>query len=240
MLLSPSLESNTSLIVLQVGGYYLSAKVLADGMQALRDNHTLEDLVLDVLEENSADVLVACICSLEGNRGLKTLHVTCGESNAGPYLSVEQGRSIIPSLRANFTLCTCPLVIVSPPAEDVAEVDSPSSSSSSSSSSESVDNKNTEDQNSDPNLVRREIGAFLRLNSVGREYMLEENPKKEEGVALLGNVSDNLDCIYFHLRENPGLCSGVRKISPQSSPPDHQTGGGGGGAGKPNKASVIA
>lgn len=34
---------------------------------------------------------------------------------------------------------------------------------------------------------------------------------KKEGVALLGRVSDDLDCLYVHLKENPALCELPRR-----------------------------
>jgi hypothetical protein len=49
------------------------------------------------------------------------------------------------------------------------------------------------------------IDTTARLNREGRMYMLEDKMNRSKGIDLLGRVSDSLDCLYFHLRENPSL-----------------------------------
>jgi hypothetical protein len=60
------------------------------------------------------------------------------------------------------------------------------------------------------NLLDAEIAKLfdmiLKLNSSGRNY-LEKDPENQlKGFDVLGKVSDSLDCLFFHLRENPMLC----------------------------------
>jgi hypothetical protein len=50
------------------------------------------------------------------------------------------------------------------------------------------------------------VGAVLRLNSAGRRYLVQDAASASKGCALLSAVSDDLDCVYFHLLENPSLC----------------------------------
>lgn len=56
------------------------------------------------------------------------------------------------------------------------------------------------------NFIPDHIGMICRLNAAGRRYMLEDPSSREKGVGVLSSVADNLDCLYFHLRENPSLC----------------------------------
>ena len=44
-----------------------------------------------------------------------------------------------------------------------------------------------------------------RLNKAGRNYMNSHPGNKAKGIGVLGDASDELDCLYFHLREYPLL-----------------------------------
>lgn len=74
---------------------------------------------------------------------------------------------------------------------------------------------------------------ILTLNRYGRRYMAEDRGSKEKGVALLAEVAAqniictfpyggkkaediSLDCIFFHLSENPSLCDSI-DVSYQAS-----------------------
>jgi len=46
------------------------------------------------------------------------------------------------------------------------------------------------------------------LNKAGRSYIREEASSKEKCVDVLDKVSNDLDCLYFHLRENPVIFPG--------------------------------
>lgn len=57
-----------------------------------------------------------------------------------------------------------------------------------------------------PELKAR-LEIMADLNEVGRRYMLVDAGNKSRGVPVLQKVVDNLDCLFTHIRENPGLCS---------------------------------
>jgi hypothetical protein len=44
------------------------------------------------------------------------------------------------------------------------------------------------------------------LNAVGRSYLQEDSTSNSKCIALLAKVKDELDCLYYHMRENPILC----------------------------------
>jgi hypothetical protein len=50
------------------------------------------------------------------------------------------------------------------------------------------------------------ISLICRLNLSGRAYMEADSNSQREGFQVLGAVSEDLNCLYFHLRENPLLC----------------------------------
>jgi hypothetical protein len=50
------------------------------------------------------------------------------------------------------------------------------------------------------------VKAILRLNSAGRRYLLEDGSSISKGVEVLSAVNDDINCVFLHLLENPGLC----------------------------------
>jgi hypothetical protein len=50
-----------------------------------------------------------------------------------------------------------------------------------------------------------ELGVILRLNGAGRRYLIHDECSVSKGVEVLSAVSDDLNCLMFHLLENPGL-----------------------------------
>ena len=51
------------------------------------------------------------------------------------------------------------------------------------------------------------VEMVTRLNRAGRSYMALENKDRSMGHAVLAQVNDSLDCLFFHLQENPVLVS---------------------------------
>jgi len=49
-------------------------------------------------------------------------------------------------------------------------------------------------------------GMYLRLNAAGRQYLIEDASTAAKGVEVLVKVSEDLDCLFTHLLENPLLC----------------------------------
>jgi hypothetical protein len=50
------------------------------------------------------------------------------------------------------------------------------------------------------------IKTICRLNLAGRSYMEADANSKLDGYKVLGEVKDDLNCLFYHLRENPVLC----------------------------------
>jgi hypothetical protein len=50
------------------------------------------------------------------------------------------------------------------------------------------------------------IKAILRLNRAGRRYLIEDGSSISKGIDVLSAVSDEIDCVFLHLLENPSLC----------------------------------
>jgi hypothetical protein len=53
-----------------------------------------------------------------------------------------------------------------------------------------------------------DLRSILRLNGAGRGYLLEDHAGSfvSKGVGVLRAVSDDLNCVFLHLLENPSLC----------------------------------
>jgi hypothetical protein len=56
-------------------------------------------------------------------------------------------------------------------------------------------------------LEDRIVEAILRLNGAGRRYLIEDGSSISKGVDVLSAVNDDIDCVFLHLLENPGLCN---------------------------------
>ena len=52
-----------------------------------------------------------------------------------------------------------------------------------------------------------DLGVILRLNGAGRRYLIRDEGSVSKGVEVLSAVSDDLNCLMFHLLENPELCT---------------------------------
>jgi hypothetical protein len=64
--------------------------------------------------------------------------------------------------------------------------------------------------------LRKRLDVVCRLNRNGRRYLQSEPSNQHMGFALLEAVSDDVDCIYFHLLENPQLCK-VQPVVPSGT-----------------------
>jgi hypothetical protein len=53
----------------------------------------------------------------------------------------------------------------------------------------------------------RTAKAILRLNGVGRRYLIKDESSISKGVEVLSAVNDDINCVFLHLLENPGLCN---------------------------------
>jgi hypothetical protein len=51
-----------------------------------------------------------------------------------------------------------------------------------------------------------DVDAILQLNESGRRYLIQDGSSISKGVDVLSNVSMDINCVFFHLLENPRLC----------------------------------
>jgi hypothetical protein len=60
-----------------------------------------------------------------------------------------------------------------------------------------------------PNIPHADDGrvkAILMLNRAGRRYLIKDGSSISKGVDVLSAVSDEIDCVFIHLLENPNFC----------------------------------
>jgi hypothetical protein len=51
------------------------------------------------------------------------------------------------------------------------------------------------------------LASLVQMNKSGRSRALRDPSDKLAGLAVLNSISDNVDCLFLHLRENPSLCN---------------------------------
>jgi hypothetical protein len=54
--------------------------------------------------------------------------------------------------------------------------------------------------------LERDVDAYLRLNEAGRRYLIEDGSSVSKGVEVLSVVSNEINCVFLHLLEDPRLC----------------------------------
>lgn len=59
--------------------------------------------------------------------------------------------------------------------------------------------------------------SILRLNKAGRRYLANDGQSQSKCIAVLAKVKNDLDCLYFHMRENPILCLAAAAANSNSS-----------------------
>jgi hypothetical protein len=63
----------------------------------------------------------------------------------------------------------------------------------------------------EPPRCFQELQCILKLNQAGRRYILDKSSNDGYQCAeVLGAVSDDLSCIYLHLRQHPSFCSAAQ------------------------------
>jgi hypothetical protein len=58
--------------------------------------------------------------------------------------------------------------------------------------------------------------AILRLNRAGRRYLIEDGSSISKGVEVLSRVNNVINCVFFHLLENPRLCDRTAVEAPDA------------------------
>jgi hypothetical protein len=69
------------------------------------------------------------------------------------------------------------------------------------------------------------VGAILRLNAAGRRYLVQDGSSVSRGVEVLSAVSNDINCVFLHLLENPRLCDrSAVEMASDSTPTEERRG----------------
>jgi hypothetical protein len=66
-------------------------------------------------------------------------------------------------------------------------------------------------------LSRCSFDTITRLNKAGRRYLAEDAASRSKCIAVLAKVKNDLDCLFYHMRENPILCTGYTRSSDETN-----------------------
>jgi hypothetical protein len=85
-----------------------------------------------------------------------------------------------------------------------------------------------------------DVGTILRLNAAGRRYLVEDGSSVSKGVKVLSAVSNEINCVFLHLLENPTLCdrSAIEMVSAGESKSSSTSPTASSGGGKREQASA--
>jgi hypothetical protein len=165
----------------------------------LRDSETLKSFTFHI-SIPTENLLVATICCdtvasmLEGNSSLERLDIHSSGIKSDLY------HSAIESLQMNTTL---KMLRLYPVGDEISRVDETKRLIK-------VVKKNycLEDIDEDWAFYDKtgELSSILRLHRAGRDYLIQDMGSIAKGVEVLVGVRDDLDCLFYHLRENPLLC----------------------------------
>jgi hypothetical protein len=73
-----------------------------------------------------------------------------------------------------------------------------------------------------------DMGAMLRLNEAGRRYLVQDGSSISKGVEVLCDGSNEINCVFLHLLENPTLCdTSAGESNGRSTNPTASSSGGG-------------
>jgi hypothetical protein len=164
----------------------------------IRDNATLKSLTIsfngDKLGPHAATLCFDTVTMLEGNTTLDCLDIKSGGISPAAYLAA------LGNLQPSSTLKILRLspVLASMGEEEMNHV-------------VSLVKKNYSlvalDEGVSAHDKTGEVGTVLRLNQVGRQYLIKNAASSiAKGVEVLIGVSDDLGCLFYHLLENPTLC----------------------------------
>jgi hypothetical protein len=194
------LEQNETLESLELSNTVMREDDIALWCRAfsfLRTNKALKHLVLDVyigVTESCASALrIDIVAMLEVNASLESLSILDRDE-----IKVESYAEVVAALQRNRTLKTFhfhPYTIELTDDEDKDMV--------------KILRKNYAlECLPEINLDGQEggIDAILRLNAAGRRYLIENGSSISKGVEVLSRVNDAINCVLFHLLENPRLC----------------------------------
>jgi hypothetical protein len=170
-----------------------------NALSFLRTNSTLKSLTVSFVRapnEYVSAFLLEAVKMLE-NTFLESLKI----SSFGRGIAVEEFLALISALQLNTTLKTLDLQCYwfenhSVTVDEVSQL-------------VSILRKNYGLEHIVPKIPGADAGtvkAILRLNKAGRRYLIKDGSSVSKGVDVLSAVNDEIDCVFFHLLENPGLC----------------------------------
>jgi hypothetical protein len=161
----------------------------------IRDNATLKSLTISFKGGDVASLCIDTVAMLEGNTVLECLRII-DRGGIGPqaYLAA------LGCLQPNSTLKTLQLSVkvgASMAEQKMNQV-------------VSLVKKNYSlavlDEGVSTHDKTGELATLLRLNQVGRRYLIKDAASIAKGVEVLIGVSDDVGCLFYHLLENPTLC----------------------------------
>jgi hypothetical protein len=187
-----------SILVVGDGDGGISAR---SALSFLRSNSTLKSLTVSFASTGKESYISAfrldAVRMVEENPFLESLFIT----DHGNRMKVEDLLALISALQLNTTLKTLGFQ------DDSLE--RPHLTDDEVNQLVSVLMKNFGLERLGPDLSFTDEGtvkAILTLNRAGRRYLIKDGSSISKGVDVLSAVSDEIDCVFLHLLENPSLC----------------------------------
>jgi hypothetical protein len=200
------LGQNSSLVKLQlvnVGSRDMDISLWCKGLSVLRKNTALQSLEISFASEVQKSFVSALrmevVAILEENRSLESISMFV---DRGIAPTVEEYCELLTALNQNTTLKTIrlldasacrKLVLTNGACKQLASILKKNYKL------ETLPDFAANDQFGD-------LGVILRLNGAGRRYLIQDKGSLSKGVEVLCAVNDDLNCVFFHLLENPSLC----------------------------------
>jgi hypothetical protein len=176
------------------------ATLARNALSFLRTNSTLKSLTVSFMRAQNKSYVSAFrleAVNMLVNTSLESL--TIRESN-GNGIKVEELLELISALQLNTTLKTL---------DFRSSFKRISLTDSEANQLVSTLRKNYGLERLEPDFPCTDDGtvkAILRLNRAGRRYLIKDGSSISKGVDVLSAVSDEIDCVFLHLLENPSLC----------------------------------
>jgi len=191
--LAPAVARNSALASLAIAGELTPQGFCGPFSTCFSLHKILEDLVVgsgSVIQRGRglwelaqlALFLITTLTTMRSNIQCLKFHNAEVPSREDYFANGEEIREIIYQLKRNFWLCACPLPRCCDPYASTQE-----------------------------KHQYTEVQIVLKLNKAGRKYLVENRWSKERAVGVLVQISDDLEAIYFHVREHPEMC--LRKKS---------------------------
>jgi hypothetical protein len=200
------LGQNSSLVKLQlvkIGSRDMDISLWRKGISVLRENTALQSLEISFASEVQKSFVSALrmevVAMLEENKSIESISMVVDRDI---FPTVEEYCALFTALQQNTKLKTIRLVDSSVCRKLALTNDACKQMASILKKNyklESLPDFAANDQLED-------LGVILRLNGAGRRYLIQDKGSVSKGVEVLCAVSNDLNCVFFHLLENPSLC----------------------------------